>query len=55
MFRRPGKLSKTRDLELPFFLRDLSQVVRRTLWDTPVPFYSRTSPWPTYETRRRKF
>ena len=26
--------------------RDLSQVVRRTLRDTPVPLYTRTSPWP---------
>ena len=28
------------------FWRDLSQVVRRTPWDTPVPFYTRTSPSP---------
>ena len=27
-------------------LRDLSQVVRRTLRDTPVPLYTRTFPWP---------
>ena len=27
-------------------LRDLSPVVGRTLWDTPVPFYTRTSPCP---------
>ena len=39
------KLFKTRDLELPNFL-DLSQVVRRTPRDTPVPLYTRTSPWP---------
>ena len=39
------KLFKTRDLELPFF-RDLSRVVRRTPRDTPVPLYTRTSPWP---------
>ena len=37
MFRRPGKLSKTRGLELPFF-EGLSQVVRRTLWDSAVQF-----------------
>ena len=36
-------LFKTRDLEL-LFLRDLSQVVRRTPQDTPVHFYTRTSP-----------
>ena len=29
------------------FLRDLSQVVPRTPQDTPVPLYTRTSPWPT--------
>ena len=28
------------------FLRDLSQVVRRTPQDTPVPLHTRTSPWP---------
>ena len=28
------------------FSRDLSQVVRRTPRDTPVPLYTRTSPWP---------
>ena len=28
------------------FCRDLSQVVRCTPWDTPVPFYTRTSPLP---------
>ena len=28
------------------FLRDLSQLVGRTPWDTPVPLYTRTSPWP---------
>ena len=28
------------------FLRDLSQVVSRTPWDTAVPFYIRTSQWP---------
>ena len=28
------------------FLRDPSQVVRRTPRDTPVPLYTRTSPWP---------
>ena len=27
-------------------LRDLSQVVRCTPWHTPVPLYTRTSPWP---------
>ena len=27
-------------------MRDLCQVVRRNLWDTPVPFYTRTSPLP---------
>ena len=32
----PEKLFKTKDLELLFFLRDLSQVVGRTLLDTPV-------------------
>ena len=32
----PEKLLKTWDLELPNFLRDLSQVVRRTPRDTPV-------------------
>ena len=45
--RKKKKLFKTRDLELPF-LRDLSQVVRRTPRDTPVPFYTRTSPWPMH-------
>ena len=40
------KLFKTRDLELPIF-RDLSQVVRRTPRDTPVPLYTRTSPFPS--------
>ena len=33
----PEKLPKRRDSEL-FLLRDLSHVVRCTLWDTPVPF-----------------
>ena len=37
---------KTRDLELPFF-DDLSQLVGRTPWDTPVPFYTHTSPGPS--------
>ena len=31
----------------PNFFRDLSQFVRRTPRDTPVPLYTRTSPWPT--------
>ena len=30
------------------FLRDRSQVVLPTLRDTPVPLYTRTSPWPTF-------
>ena len=47
MFPPQKNLFKTRDLELPF-LRDLSQVVRRTPWDTPVPLYTRTSPLPTF-------
>ena len=32
-------------------MRDISQVVRRTPWDTPVPFYTRTSPWPRIANR----
>ena len=28
-------------------MRDLSQVVSRTPWDTPVPFYTRTYPLPS--------
>ena len=31
-------------------MRDLSQVVRRTPWDTPVPLYTRTSLLPTLGT-----
>ena len=49
----PEKPFKTRDLELPF-LRDLSQVVGRTPWDTPVPFYTRTSPWPKVSAHKRE-
>ena len=30
-------------------MRDLSQVACRTPRDTPVPFYTRTSPWPISE------
>ena len=48
----PEKLFKTRDLELPQFLRDLSQVVRCTPWDTPVPLYTRTSLWPSREVQK---
>ena len=39
------KLFKTRDLELPNLEGNLSQVVRRTPQDTPVPLYTRTSPF----------
>ena len=42
----PEKLFKTRDLEILLLLRDLSQVVGRTQWGTPIPFYTRTSPLP---------
>ena len=44
----PEKLFRTSDLELPF-LRDLSQAVRHTPRDTPVPFYTRTCSWPKKE------
>ena len=40
----PQKNSSKQGIWSSHFLRDLSQVVRRTPWDTPVPFYTRTSP-----------
>ena len=49
----PEKLFKTREVELPF-LMGLSQVVHCTLRDTPVPFYTRTSPSPTLSLWRTK-
>ena len=33
-------------------MRDLSQVVRRTPRDTPVPLSTRTSPWPKIRANR---
>ena len=40
----PQKTSSKQGIWSSQFLRDLSQVVRRTPWDTPVPLYTRTSP-----------
>ena len=39
----PQKNSLKQGISSSHFLRDLSQVVRCTLWDTPVPLYTRTS------------
>ena len=41
------KNSSKQEIRSSQFFRDLSQVVRRTPRDTPVPLYTRTSPWPT--------
>ena len=37
------------------FVGSLSQVVRRTLRDTPVPLYTHTSPWPIRGSRFAQF
>ena len=39
----PGTSSLKQGFCSSHYLRDLSQVVGRTLWETPVPFYTRTS------------
>ena len=51
VFRPPGNLENSlkQGIWSSHFLRDLSQVVRRTPWDTPVPFYTRTSPLLTFK------
>ena len=41
----PQKSSSKQGIWSSQFLRDLSQIVRRTLRDTPVPLYTRISPW----------
>ena len=43
----PEKNSTKQGIWSSQFLRDLSQVVRCTPRDTPVPLCTRTSPWPT--------
>ena len=42
----PEKLSSKQGIWSSQYLRDLSQVARRTPRDTPVPLYTRTSSWP---------
>ena len=42
----PQQNSLKQGIQSSHLLRDLSQVVRRTPWDTPVPLYTRTSPLP---------
>ena len=42
----PSKNSSKREIRSSQFFRDLSQFVRRTPRDTPVPQNTRTSPWP---------
>ena len=42
----PPKNSSKQEIWSSQIFRDLSQVVRRTPRDTPVPLYTRTSPWP---------
>ena len=46
--------SRSRNLELPCFEKDHFQVGRRTPRDTPVPFYTRTSPWPKFTSRSER-
>ena len=42
----PQKNSSKQGIWSSQILRDLSEAVRCTLRDTPVPLYTRTSPWP---------
>ena len=49
----PPKNSSKQEIWSSQNFRDLSQFVRRTPRDTPVPLYTRTSPWPTLAHRNR--
>ena len=49
-----SKNSSKQEIWSSQFFRDLSQFVRRTPRDTPVPLYTRTSPWPRGDSKKER-